>query len=183
MQNSPQVSADSVFVFGLDLDRQATREFAINLITWSKNNGNKPLRININSGGGNFQDCLALKAELNRLRHAGHHLTIAVYGRAASCCAWLLQVADRRIIDADSWLLIHEVSSSVSGGLSAMKREVARVEQLQNQSIELLTRRSKLTAEVINRNIADGHDWWLTAKEALELGLVDEIEEIKPFAN
>lgn len=181
MDNSTPSKPEVIFVFGVYTDQQTTRDFAINLVNWSKNNPGVPLRVNINSGGGNILDSLFLFEEFGRLRLAGHRITIAVYGRCASCAGWLIQAADRRIIGKNSWIQIHEVSSAVDGTLSKIRQELARCEELQNQTIGILTSRSKLTAKEIHDNIDGGRDWWIGAQEALEKGLVDEIEEVPGF--
>lgn len=180
---STQDNSEAVFIFAIGIDQQTSREFAINLINWSDKNPNRALRININSQGGNILDSLFLREEFARLRKRGHYLTMAAYGRSASCAAWLLQAADKRIIGADSWLLIHEVTSTMNGSFSrsAIKAELDRVDELQAQTNELLCRRSKLTPEKILANIAGGKDWWLNARTSLNEGLVDEIEEAPPF--
>jgi ATP-dependent protease ClpP protease subunit len=173
----------AVFIFSLTIDAQAARDFAILLNEWSRKseNAGRPVRIDLNSTGGNINDCLFLQGELQRLRREGHHLTIAVYGRAASCSSWLLQCADVRIIDADSYLMFHEVSSAANGTITAMKQEIRRMEQLQHQTIGLLIRKStKIDREFVERHIAGGGDWWITAQEAKEWELVDEIEFAQP---
>lgn len=180
MQNADQSIKESVFIFGLAIDQQSVRDFVINLVQWSERNPGRPLRINLNSQGGSILDGLSLYEEFQRLRRE-HRLTIAVYGRSASTAGWLLQAADVRIIGAQSWILIHEVSHRAEGPLSLLKREVERTQRLQDQTIELLTSRSRLTRERIEKEIADGHDWWLTAKEAKQFGLVDIIEEAPAF--
>lgn len=182
MQNSNQMP-DSIFVFGLSVDQQAAREFAINLFDWSRNNAGRGLRINLNSGGGNIQNAMFLYESFGQLRALGHHLTIAVSGRAASCAAWLVQAADVRIIGSVSEFLIHEVSSAVDGTLSDIRRELERCTQLQNKTFDLLCSRSNLTHEQIHTRVDGGIDWWISAKEALELGLVDRIESAPAFKN
>jgi len=179
MQTQPTaVGEEAVFIFSLFIDGQTAREFAIMLNEWSCANKGRRLRVILNSGGGNISDGLFLYEEFLRLRRNGHHLTLAAYGRAASSAGWLLQAAANRVIGAQSWILIHEVSSKVEGTLTAIRNELNRVEQLQNQSFELLmSRTKKLTRETIVGKISGGGEWWISAKEALELGLVDLIEE------
>jgi ATP-dependent Clp protease, protease subunit len=170
------------FIFGIGLDQQTTRTFVINLQDWSKSNEGSPLRVNVNSGGGNILDSLFLYEQLNRIRSAKHHLTMAVYGRAGSCAAWLIQAADWRIIGRNSWILLHEVSSAVDGTLSQIRRELERCEALQKQTNGIITRRSKLSEAELLKHIDGGYDKWVNAEQALEWGLVDEIEEETPFA-
>lgn len=181
MQNGTQNVKEAVFVFASALDQQAVREFVINLISWSGNNAGAPLRVDLNCQGGNILDALMLFEEFGRLRKAGHHLTIAVFGRGASSAGWILQAADVRIIGANSWILVHEVSSKAEGPLSVMKREIKRCEELQTQTFGILCGRSKMTRERIDKETAEGKDWWIPALEARELGLVDQIEEPAAF--
>jgi len=175
-----------LFIFGLNFDQAATREFAINLFNWSGNNHSEPLRVNINSLGGNPLDALFLFEIFGQLRALGHHLTIAVNGRCASCASWLVQAADKRVIGANSWLMFHQISSAANGNMNAMKAELARDEQLNEQTIKLLCSRSKLTSEQVHAEIDDGKDWWISAEEALRHGLVDAVEyapAFPPFQN
>ena len=55
-------STKGLFIFGLNFDQAATREFAINLFNWSGNNHSEPLRVNINSLGRNLIITHALHA-------------------------------------------------------------------------------------------------------------------------
>ena len=174
--NSTSTNNEALFVFANSVDQQSVKDFVINLINWSGNNAGRPLRVDINSQGGNILDGLMLFEEFARLRRQGHKLTIAVYGRAASVAGWLLQAADVRIIGANSWLLIHEVHSRMEGSLTALKQEVARCEQLQDQTYGLLVERSKLTRAQLDKETANGRDWWLSAPKVLELGLADVVE-------
>lgn len=173
---------EAVFVFASVIDQQSVASFVINLVNWSGNNPGRPLRIDINSQGGNILDGLALYEEFMRLRRMGHRLTIAVYGRAASTAGWLLQAGDVRIIGSKSWILIHEVRSSLSGSLTEMRREVKRCRDLQRQTFGIIASRSKLTVSEMRRKSVELGDWWINAKAAKEFGIVDLIEEDPPFA-
>ncbi|HEY9774582.1 MAG TPA: ATP-dependent Clp protease proteolytic subunit [Planktothrix sp.] len=176
------------FLFYRQVNQDSINDFTITLENWSLNNRGadeaaaKPLRIQLNTGGGNIVDGLALVETIKRLRGIGHKVTVAAYGRAGSCAAFILQAADVRVIGSESWLLIHEASSACNGPLSAMKREVKRTQELQEQTIELLCRRSRLTRKQILRKISNGADWWIRAQTALkEHELVDLIElEMEP---
>ncbi len=177
-------ASEALFILGINMDQLSTREFAVNLVNWSYNTANagRPLRININSMGGNFLDCVFLFEQIQHLRARGHKVNLAAFGRCASCTSWFLQGGDKRIMGANSWILIHEISSRAEGTVSEVRAELKRMEQLQDQSIKLLTSRSKLTAETIHQNIDGSKDWWIDATTAKELGLIDDIEEIPAFS-
>ncbi len=178
MQTKP-----AVYVFAQGIDQSAAKDFAL----WSKGNTLGDIRIELNSQGGSILESLNLRAEINHIRRNGQKVTMAVMGRAASCAGWLLQSADHRVIDADSWILIHEVSSEVKGSRSAIKAELDRVDALMAQTYGILCSRTAgieggLTLEMCYEKTEGGKDWWIDAKTALALGLVDEIEYAPAFA-
>lgn len=182
MSNS-QLRPGGEFVFNLDIDKQSIQTFCINLVEWSQRNPGVSLRINVNSSGGVVLEALALFDTLQHMRQSGHHLTMAVYGRAASAAAFLLQAADVRLIGEQSWLLIHQVSSSCSGTIWSMQQEINRCIALNDQAFGIICARSdgKLSARKIRKMTDVGQDWWITASEAVKLGLVDEIERVRPY--
>ncbi len=186
-----QVMDETNFVFGVKINEDSARMFAVDLYNWSSTAGNKfkPLRINLHSIGGNIADAELLYETFMHLRSLGHFLTIVVHGRAASCAGWVVQAADLRVIGRLSEFLIHEVSSACDGNLTKFKREVARMEHLQKKTIGILCARSQattgvvtpLTPEIVAEKLSGGADWWLTAQEAHDYGLVDRIEDTTPF--
>src|SRR5579885_2412567 len=176
---------EAVFIYVGSNNEQSTRDFAIMLNEWSTkvDNFGRPIRILMNSAGGNILDSLFLYQIFCLLRKRGHYLTIVAYGRCSSCSGWLLQAADKRVIGAESWILIHQVSSRADGYLDAMLAEIARCKQLRAQTDHLLTFRTKgkLTVETIRRRTKGGREWWIDAKTAKAHGLVDEVEETPDF--
>ena len=181
---SAQTAADpkeATFMFYDEITQASVAQLTAKLEAWSEDNPDQPLRLMLNSPGGDVFASFALMDELNHLRHDGHKLTVAVYGMAASAAGWIVQAGDKRIIGANSSILIHEVSSGTEGKLSKMKEDIERSDRLQEQFIQLLSSRSKLTPHIIHSHIDGGHDWWISAQEAKKLGLVDEIESA-PFA-
>ncbi len=171
------------FILYEPITQASVLRLTMTLEEWSAENPDSPLRLMLNSPGGDVLASFALVDELNHLRNKGHKLTIAVYGMAASAAAWVLQAADYRIIGANSTILIHEVSSGSEGPLSEMKASIARSQSLQDQFLKLLAKRSRLTVKLMHARIDGGKDWWLSADEAKKFGLVDEIENVPAPAN
>lgn len=184
-ENATVPAEEAVYVFHKGIDQESVRDFVL----WAKPTPkDKGIRIELNSQGGGILDCISLFEEVGGLRKRGHKVTVAVMGRAASCAGWVLQGADKRIIGANSWILIHEVHSEVKfGPRSAIAAELARVDALQAQTYGILCSRTKeieggLTLEMINQHCSTGQDWWIDAPTALKLGLVDVIEYAPEFA-
>lgn len=146
----------------------------IDLAKWSRRYPGRPLTVVLNSPGGLVTQGLALYDFLCKLRADGHFLTVEVLGQAASMGGILLQAGDKRVIGPSARVLIHEVSAGTSGNVQKMDDDVALFKGNWEKLSEILAYRSVLTARQV-RNRAFRKDWWLSAKEALELGFVDEI--------
>jgi ATP-dependent Clp endopeptidase proteolytic subunit ClpP len=143
------------------------------LTSWSSKAPAAPLTIIFNSPGGAVHDGLALFDFLRHLRGSGHHLTTIALGRAASMGAVLLQAGDRRVIGSNAFIMLHEVSNGASGKVSEIEESVELSKRLQKRLLTILTDRSSLTVQQIQRKWSR-RDWWLDAEEAVALGFADE---------
>lgn len=134
------------------------------------------ITIVFNSPGGSVIDGMALFDFIRFLRDRGHKVTIIALGYAASMAGILLQAGDHRVMAKGSWLLIHEVAFGAGGKIGEVEDMFRFGERLKEQAAEIFIERSggKLTREELDRNWTR-KDWWLSASEALELGLIDEV--------
>jgi ATP-dependent protease ClpP protease subunit len=119
--------------------------------------------------------------EIANVRARGHHVTIETYGMAASAAGFILQSADTRVIGANSWVLIHQISSQASGKYAAIMADMKFTGQLQDQFLMRLSNRSNLSLATIHDHIDNGQDWWISADDALKYGLVDSVQPIAGF--
>jgi ATP-dependent Clp endopeptidase proteolytic subunit ClpP len=133
----------------------------------------KPLEVVLNSPGGAVLDGLALYDYL-RLLAEDRQVTVTALGTAASMGSVILQAGNTRRMGRNAWMLIHEVSKGAIGNVSELKAEAEFAESLWHTLSDILAERSTFTARQI-RNKAKNKDWWLSSKEALQYGFVDEI--------
>lgn len=141
---------------------------------WARRDPGEPIKVIFNSPGGSIFDGMALFDYLRELQADGHHITTVGLGMAASMGGVLLQAGQHRVMGPRAYMLIHEVSSLAWGGASELEDEVAFVKRLQDDILEVLAERSTMTKQQIARKWKR-KDWWLSAREALELGFIDEI--------
>lgn len=136
----------------------------------------EPITIVFNSPGGSVIDGMALFDYIRFLRGLGHHMTIIALGYAASMAGILLQAADTRVMAKGSWLLIHEVAFGAAGKIGEVEDMAEFGKRLKEQAATIFVERSggKLTREHLELKW-QRRDWWLSAEEALSLGLCDEI--------
>jgi ATP-dependent protease ClpP protease subunit len=128
------------------------------------------LEVNIllSSGGGHWDSGIAI---FDTIRAYPKPVTIQVLGSAQSMATVILQAADTRLIGRNGFLMIHDGEEGTMGSPG---------------SVRAFAKHSKYVAETMYRIYAEGskqpasywrkvcvHDCYLTAAEALDLGLVD----------
>ena len=163
-----------VYTFYAPVEADSVSACMAELGQWSRRDPGSPITVIFNSPGGSVLDGLALFDYLRRLRSTGHHVTTIALGRAASMGAVLLQAGDRRVVGANAFLLIHEVSNSSAGKMSELEDGVEFTRRLQKRLQTILAERSNLTEAQISRRWVR-KEWWLDAEEALTLGFADAV--------
>ncbi len=147
----------------------------IDIEEYCRANPGAPVKILLNSAGGNVIDGLAFCDYLKLLSSRGHKTTIIATGIAASMAGVILQCADERVLTKRAYLSIHEVSSVVQGSLTDNEDNIRFTKQLQRNLEEILCERSELTIPRL-KSMWRRKDVNLSAFDALKLGLIDRIE-------
>jgi ATP-dependent Clp protease protease subunit len=142
---------------------------------WSRRFPGEEMTLIINTPGGSMVDGFALYDFLEELKTRGHHLTIKAVGMAASMGGILLQVADRRVLGAHSFLMIHELQAGLAEvRLSEFEDTTKLFKRFQDKALDILSSRSTLSRTQI-KNRWKRKDFWLDAEEAVRHGFADEI--------
>ena len=71
--------------------------------------------------------------------------------------------------------MIHQVSGVSFGTLRDMEETVAEVSRINDMLFKVIKSKTKITEERLNLVIQQKQDWFITAEEALELGILTEI--------
>jgi ATP-dependent Clp endopeptidase proteolytic subunit ClpP len=153
----------------------------IKLTEWSRLDPKCNIEIVFSSPGGSIIDGFELFDFIQELRGIGHKVTTGTLGMAASMAGILLQAGDVRWVGHQAWVMIHRAHFGVVGKTYEIEDEVEFVKRIEERILDIFTIRSKLTKQKIKRNW-DRKDWWISADEALELRLVDEIRAMLPEA-
>ncbi len=171
-----------VYDFSESVTATSVSKCVAQLLTWSRldaetGSGPQPMEIIFAvSPGGSIFDGFYLFDQIRELANKGHHITTGTYGMAASMSGVLLQAGDTRWCSMSSWVMIHSASFGVSGQTHDVKDQLKLVERLEDRLFDIYVKRSdgKLTRRKIKAN-SSRRDWWLSAGEALKLGVVDEL--------
>lgn len=163
-----------VYVFDEAVTDDSVKKCITYMSTWSRQDPGSDIEIHVNTHGGDIFAGFALIDYIRGLRTRGHKITAVAYGMAASMGAVLLQAADVRAIGANSFMLIHEGALGAAGDFGHVEDNLAMMKKLHTQILDLLSERAVIKRAAIIKNWKR-KDWWISAAEALEHGLVDEI--------
>ena len=139
----------------------------------------KDISLYINSPGGSVTDGMAIYDTMNFLQ-----CDIVTYcvGQAASMATLLLAAGTKgkRYALPNSRVMMHQPTGGATGqtsDISIAAREILRWRARMNQ---LLASHTKKSAEEVSSD--SDRDFYLTAEDALQYGIVDKVIEAKPVA-
>lgn len=138
------------------------------------------INVRINSRGG---DVFAGMAIYNALRQAEGDITIYVDGMAASIAAVVALCGKPLMMSPYARLMIHQVSGGGYGGADWLRAVADQIDLIENDLASMLARRLGITAEEVKARYFDGKDHWLTATEAVNMGMADGIYDMPDSAD
>lgn len=133
-----------------------------------------PIQVILNSIGGEVYLGLLIFNTIKDLVRKGFQVEIETRGLAASMSCYILQAGSKRKASKYSRFLIHEISTYTFGKSSEVKEQAEETLKLNSMLKEILVERTNKTAEEIEKTWHK-KDVWLSAEEALQFGLIDEI--------
>lgn len=134
--------------------------------------GNRDVELRVNSEGGYVFEGYAMYSALKR--YPGR-VTAIVDGLAASAASFLIMAADEIVMGQPAMLMIHRSWGLCIGDVADMTDTAQRLAQLDTQIAEIYASRGNEDAEYFAAAMEATK--WLTASEAVELGLADRVDE------
>ena len=126
--------------------------------------------IHINSFGGSV---FAAMSTIDTIINCPVPIVTIIEGAAASAATLISVVADYRVITRNSFMLIHQLSSSTWGKMEDLEEEMDNLKKLMNKIKSIYTDKTKLRGIELEEILK--HDIWWDCKKCLEVGLVDKI--------
>jgi len=168
-----------LYRFNSKVSSESVKNCMEKLTEWHRLDPECAIEIIFSSPGGSIIDGFELFDFLQDLRSKGHHLTTGTLGYAASMAGILLQAGDVRWVGQQAWVMIHRAAFGAWGKTYEIEDEVKFIQRIEERILGIFTSRSNLSKNKIKRNW-DRKDWWISADEAMEAGLVDEIRAKLP---
>ena len=131
-----------------------------------------PLRLFVNSYGGSVFAGFSIMDTIKNCTIPVHSY---IDGSVASAGTLISVVANKRFIFENSFMLIHQLSSSMWGNYEAMKDEMENLDLIMDRIKKIYKERTSMNTRQITAALKK--DKWFDSEKCLELGLVDEIVE------
>ena len=130
--------------------------------------GERPIRLHINSPGGSVFDALAI---FNHLK--GRDVTVHIDGIAASAASIIAMAGSRILMPENTFMMIHDPWGAAVGNAGDMREMADILERIGHALIATYAARTGLPEEELTRMLAE--ETWLEAAQAVELGFADEL--------
>ncbi|MCO5579471.1 hypothetical protein L7F22_033326 [Adiantum nelumboides] len=140
----------------------------------------REISVYINSPGGSFTSLMAIYDTMQFIRP---DIQTVCLGQAASAAAVLLAAgtAGRRMAVENARILIHQpATDGVYGQASDLEIQAAEISRIRRRMEEILARHTNRSFEQVHEDI--DRDKILTAEEAKEYGLIDEIVQSRKLS-
>lgn len=131
------------------------------------------INIRINSPGGSIHHG---KAIINTIRNSKVDVHTYIDGTAASMAADIWLAAKNRHMAIDSMLMIHSNISGVWGTAKEMRAEADILDKMDEAAISFMAKATGMSEKAVKEAYYDYQDHWITAKEAAEIGLIDQVD-------
>ena len=171
---------ENIIFLGTPIDDGIANLICAQLLHLESENSDKDISIYINSPGG---DITALFAIYDTLSFIKNDVNTICYGQAASAAAVLLAAGTRgkRLALPHARILLHQPWGRGGGqatDIEIQAREIMRMKDLLNQIL------SEHTGQPVERIEKDtDRDFVMTAPEALEYGIIDEVISRRALAD
>lgn len=165
---------DRIIVLSSPIDDDVAALVSAQLLYLASRDSNRDISMYINSPGGSISAGLAIIDTMNYIKP---DIQTICNGQAASMGAVILSCGTKgkRFILPNADVMIHQASGRSEGTTSSMETDYKRIISLQDRLYHML---AKVTGQSFEKIQADcKNDHWLTAQEALDYGLVDQIIE------
>ena len=129
-----------------------------------------PIRLFLNSYGGNVYDGLAL---VDIIRHSKTPIHTICVGSCMSMALWIWLSGKKRLIGENGTLMFHDVSTCSIGKTEEIRQDLNESVRLQKSLVEEITSKSLVKEEVLQDYITRKAEWFIPAKEAIDLKLAD----------
>ena len=133
-----------------------------------------PMKLHINSDGGNLTDAFAL---MDVMRTSPVPIATVGMGNLMSSAFMIFAAGakGRRAIAKNTSIMIHQFNHEYMGKYHDMKAYAEEIDRINYRMVAELSRTCGLTEQEVGTKLLKPSDVWLTAEQLVELGFADII--------
>ena len=163
---------ERIIFLGTPIDDTVANDVMAQLLTMESMDPDRDIMLYINSPGGSFT---ALTAIYDTMQFVRPDIMTICLGQAASAAAVILTggTKGKRYALENSRILLHQPSSEGGGQGSDIEIQAKEIMRMRDLLVDMLAKHSNRSAEQITKDI--DRDKILTAQEAVEWGLIDQV--------
>ena len=171
---------ENIIFLGTPIDDTVANLVCAQLLYLESENPDRDISIYINSPGGDINALLAIYDTMQYIRP---EISTLCFGQAASAAAVLLAAGTKgkRLALANARILIHQPYAQSYGQASDVELAAAEIMRLKTSLETILARHTGQSREQIEKDT--DRDNVMTAEEAKEYGLVDEVIVSRDIVN
>ncbi|MDG2210780.1 MAG: ATP-dependent Clp protease proteolytic subunit [Acidimicrobiales bacterium] len=169
---------ENIIFIGTPIDDTIANLICAQLLHLESENPDRDISLYINSPGGDINGLFAIYDTMQYIRP---DITTICFGQAASAAAVLLAAGTpgKRLALPHSRILLHQPYAGAQGQVSDIELVSQEVQRLKLQLEEILARHTGQSVDKIHTDT--DRDFVLTAPEALEYGIIDEVIDERPL--
>lgn len=163
---------ERVIFLGEEVNSHTANVIVAQLLHLAYKNPDEDIKLYINSPGGSVYDGLAIYDTMNFIKPDVQTIGI---GLQASMGAFLLSAGakGKRAILPNARVMIHQPSSGTRGKITDQEIDLKEGLLLKEKLAQILAKNSGQKLEKLKNDME--RDYWMSAEEAVEYGLVDKI--------
>jgi ATP-dependent Clp protease, protease subunit len=163
---------DRIIFLGVPINDDVANIIQAQLLFLESADAKKDIQIYLNTPGGSVYAGLGI---YDTMQYIGPEVATICTGMAASMGAVLLcaGAGKKRTALPHSRVLIHQPMGGASGQASDIEITAREIMKLKKELYEIIAAHSGQSFEKIEKD--SDRDYWMTAQEALEYGMIDEV--------
>lgn len=130
------------------------------------------IQVLLSTYGGSVYDGLAL---YDAIKASKTKVDVIIGGKSMSMGTIIMLGSETRKAYRNTTFMIHEMASGYLGKLADLENDLGESKRLQKILWDIITSETKITQKQLDDIYEKKKDWYLSAEEALELGLITEI--------
>ena len=171
---------ENIVFLGTPIDDMVANLVCAQLLHLESENPDRDISLYINSPGGDINSLFAI---YDTMQYIKPDLTTICFGQAASAAAVLLAAGTKgkRLALPHSRILLHQPYAGAEGQVSDIELASREIQRLKTQLEEVLARHTGQSAEKVHDDT--DRDFVLTAAEARDYGIIDEVIDSRSLAD